>query len=88
MLSPVVLVLSAATHEKEDVILLVKGILRATLLHIVADATLVIIGVGFTVTVTVCGALLQPLVVPITVYVVVPGGVTVVALVIAPLLHT
>ena len=46
-----------------------------------------IVGVGFTITVTFCGALTQPLVVPVTAYVVVPPGDTVIELVVAPLLH-
>lgn len=54
---------------------------------VVGEADTVTVGLGFTVTVTVCGALLQPSEVPSTVYVVVPAGVTVIELAVAPLLQ-
>ena len=53
VLSPVVLVLSVATQVKLDATLLVREILIAFPLQIVAAVVLVITGAGFTVTVTV-----------------------------------
>ncbi len=69
MLSPVVLGLFAAIHVKLEATLLVKGILTVAPLHIVAVLALVIAGVGFTVTVTVCAtpAQLPPVEVGVTV---------------------
>ena len=68
-LSPVVLVLSAAIQLKLDATLLVNGILTVPPLQIVAVLALVIAGVGFTVTVTVCAvpAQLPPVEVGVTV---------------------
>ena len=54
VLSPVVLVLSVAIHVNEEATSLVKGMLTVPPLQIVAVLALVIEGVGFTVTVTVC----------------------------------
>ena len=51
-------------------------------------AEIVTVGVGFTLTVIVCGAPPQPLVVSFTVKVVVEAGETIIALVVAPLFHT
>ena len=56
VLSPVVLVLSAAIHVNEEATLLVNGIFTVPPLQIVAALALVMAGVGFTVTVTVCPA--------------------------------
>lgn len=52
----------------------------------VADA--IMVGVVFTVTVTVCGGLLHPNEVPVTVYVDVEPGETVIELVVSPVLQT
>ena len=52
-LSPVVFELSAAIHENVEGMLDVNGRLIAMPLHIVAVAELVVVGAGFTVTVTV-----------------------------------
>mgnify|MGYP003348687089 CR=1 FL=1 len=54
VLSPVTFTLSVASQEKEDATLEVSAILTAFPLHTVAEEALVIAGVGFTVTVTVC----------------------------------
>ena len=54
VLSPLTLVLSVASHEKDEATLEVSAILTAFPLHTVAEEALVIAGVGFTVTVTVC----------------------------------
>lgn len=53
VLSPVVFGLFAATHVKVEVRLLVKGMLTAPPLQIVAVAELVIAGNGFTITLSV-----------------------------------
>ena len=59
-LSPVVFMLSAASHVKvEPPIVAVKGMLTTFPVQIVAELALVIEGVGFTVTVTVCAAPVQ-----------------------------
>jgi hypothetical protein len=55
VLSPVVFALSPAIHVKLEATLEVKGILTVPPLQIVAEFALVIVGVGLTVTVTVCG---------------------------------
>lgn len=60
MLSPVVFGLLAAIHENVDPTLLVNGILTVPPLQIVAAVTLVIVGVGITVTETTCGVPKQP----------------------------
>ena len=54
VLSPVTLVLSVAIHENEEATLEVSGILTAFPEQMVAVEALVIAGVGFTLTVTVC----------------------------------
>ena len=59
VLSPVVLALSVAIHVYVDATLLVNGMLTVPPLHIVAELALVIAGVGFTVTLTVCPAPMQ-----------------------------
>ena len=71
VLSPVVFRLSVATHEYVEFTLLVKGILTVPPLQIVALLGFVIIGVGSTVTVIVCGVPKHPcgLDVGVTVYV-------------------
>ena len=68
-LSPVVFTLSAASHVNVEAMLLVNGTLTVAPLQIVAVLALVIAGVGFTVTVTVCGvpAQLPPVEVGVTV---------------------
>jgi len=69
VLSPVVFALSVAIHVYVEDTLLVNGMLIVSPLHIVAELTLVIAGVGFTVTLTVCPApkQLPPLEVGVTV---------------------
>ena len=69
VLSPVVFALSAAIHVYVEATLLVNGMLTVSPLHIVAELALVIAGVGFTVTMTVCPApkQLPPLEVGVTV---------------------
>ena len=69
VLSPVVFALSVAIHVYVETTLLVNGMLIVSPLHIVAELTLVIAGVGFTVTLTVCPAPIQlpPLEVGVTV---------------------
>ena len=59
VLSPVVFALSAAIHVYVEATLLVNGMLTVPPLHIVAELALVIAGVGFTVTLTVCPAPMQ-----------------------------
>ena len=59
VLSPVVLALSVAIHVNVEDTLLVNGMLTVPPLHIVAELALVIAGVGFTVTLTVCPAPMQ-----------------------------
>ena len=59
VLSPVVFALSAAIHVYVEATLLVNVILTVSPLHIVAELALVIAGVGFTVTLTVCSAPIQ-----------------------------
>ena len=59
VLSPVVLALSVAIHVNVEDTLLVNGMLTVPPLHIVAELALVITGVGFTVTLTVCSAPMQ-----------------------------
>ena len=59
VLSPVVLALSVAIHVYVDATLLVNGMLTVPPLHIVAELALVIAGIGFTVTLTVCPAPMQ-----------------------------
>ena len=54
VLSPLTLVLSVASHENDEATLELRAILTAFPLHTVAEEALVIAGVGFTVTVTVC----------------------------------
>ena len=56
VLSPVVLALSVAIHVNVEATLLVNGMLTVPPLQIVAELALVIAGVGFTVTLTVCPA--------------------------------
>lgn len=60
VLSPVVFRLSLATHKYVDVKVLVRGMLTVPPLQVVALVTLVIVGVGIIVTVTVCGVPVQP----------------------------
>jgi len=69
VLSPVVFALSVAIHVYVEATLLVNVILTVSPLHIVAELALVIAGVGFTVTLTVCSAPMQlpPLEVGVTV---------------------
>lgn len=55
VLSPVVFALSAAIHVNAEATFAVNGILTVPPLQIVAVLALVIAGVGFTVTNTVCG---------------------------------
>jgi hypothetical protein len=55
VLSPVVLALFAAIHVNDDGIFAASVILTVPPEQIVAVFALVIVGVGFTVTVTVCG---------------------------------
>jgi hypothetical protein len=55
VLSPLVFALSVAIHVYVDATELVSGIVTVDPLHIVAVDALVIVGTGFTVTVTVCG---------------------------------
>jgi hypothetical protein len=55
VLSPVVLALSAASHEKVDAGPAVNPKFSAVPLQTVVLVALVIIGLGFTVTVTTCG---------------------------------
>ena len=59
VLSPVVLALSVAIHVNVEDTLLVNGMLTVPPLHIVAELALVIAGVGFTVTLTICSAPIQ-----------------------------
>jgi hypothetical protein len=59
MLSPVVLGLSVAIQVYEDATLLVSGMFTVPPLQIVAVPTLVMAGVGLTVTETVCAAPVQ-----------------------------
>ena len=54
VLSPVVFTLSVASQEKEEATLEVRAILTAFPEQMLAVEALVITGVGFTVTVTVC----------------------------------
>ena len=54
VLSPVVFTLSVASQEKEEATLEVRAILTASPEQMLAVEALVITGVGFTVTVTVC----------------------------------
>ena len=56
VLSPVVLALLAATHVNVEATFAVKGMFTLAPLQMVAVDALVITGVGFTVTVTVCEA--------------------------------
>ena|ERR1035437_7779038 len=72
VLSPVVFTLSVAIHVKLDATLLVKGILTVAPLQIVAVLALVIAGFGFTVTVAIIAAPVQPFT-GVIVYVAVPG---------------
>jgi hypothetical protein len=69
VLSPVVFALSDAIHENVEATFAVKGMLTAFPEQIVAEPALVIAGVGFTVTVTVCAvpAQLPPVEVGVTV---------------------
>jgi hypothetical protein len=69
VLSPLVFTLSVVSHVNVEATLLVNAILNALPLQIVALDALVIAGVGFTVTVTVCAvpAQLPALVVGVTV---------------------
>lgn len=60
VLSPVVFALSAATQVYVDGQLLVNAMDTVPPLQIVAVPGLVIVGGGFTVTVTVCGVPTQP----------------------------
>jgi hypothetical protein len=71
VLSPLVLVLSPAIQVNVEATLAVNGILTVPPLQIAAELALVIAGVGFTVTVTVCAvpAQLPPVDVGVTVYV-------------------
>lgn len=55
-LSPVVLALLAAIQVNVETTLAVNGMLTVPPLHMVAALELVMAGVGFTVTVTICGA--------------------------------
>ena len=59
VLSPVVFALSVAIHVYVEATLLVNGMFTVPPLHIVAELALVIAGVGFTVTLTVCPAPMQ-----------------------------
>ena len=59
VLSPVVFALSVAIHVNVEATLLVNAILTVSPLHIVAELALVIAGVGFTVTLTICSAPIQ-----------------------------
>ena len=61
ILSPVVLRLFAAIHEKVEVLLPVNTMLTVPPLQMVTLVGLVIVGLGFTVTLTVCGVPAQPL---------------------------
>jgi hypothetical protein len=54
VLSPDVFALSPAIHENVDATFEVSAIETEPPLHIVAEFALVIVGAGFTVTVTVC----------------------------------
>ena len=54
VLSPPTLALLAAIHEYVEAILELNDKFNATPLHTVAVLALVIVGIGFTVTVTVC----------------------------------
>jgi hypothetical protein len=56
VLSPVVFALSDAIHVKDEATFAVRGMLTVPPLQMVAEFALVIAGVGFTVTVTVCAA--------------------------------
>jgi hypothetical protein len=69
VLSPVVFALSDAIHENVDATFAVNAMLTALPEHTVAELALVIAGVGFTVTVTVCAgpAQLPPVEVGVTV---------------------
>lgn len=58
-LSPVVFILSAAIHEYVEVTLLVNGILTVPILQIVAPVE-VMVGVGITLTLKICGTPKQP----------------------------
>ena len=60
VLSPVTLALSLANHEKDEATLEMSAMLTAFPLHTVAVEALVMAGVGFTVTVTVCAVPGQP----------------------------
>ena len=71
VLSPVVLALLVAIHVKFDATFAVNGILTVPPLHIVAVVALVIVGVGFTVTVATTVGPVQPLT-GVIVYVTVP----------------
>lgn len=59
VLSPVVLALSPAIQVKSEATFAVNGIFTVPPLQIVAELALVITGVGFTVTVTVCAVPVQ-----------------------------
>ena len=69
VLSPVVFALSVAIHVNVEATLLVNGMLTVSPLQIVAELALVIAGVGFTITLTVCPTPMQlpPLEVGVTV---------------------
>lgn len=71
VLSPLVFALFAAIHENVDAMFAVNGILTVPPLQMLAEAALVITGVGLTVMVTVCGVpgQLPVVVVGVTVYV-------------------
>lgn len=71
VLSPVVFGLFVAIQVYDEATLLVSGMLTVFPLQMVAVDALVIAGVGFTVTVTVCGVPAQPpaVAVGVTVYV-------------------
>jgi hypothetical protein len=72
-LSPVVFKLSVAIQVYVEPTLLVKGILTVFPVQIVAEAALVIVGVGLTVTETTIGAPVQTPAKGVIVYVAVPA---------------